>query len=235
MPADAKSPPDWHQIYQGYLFDLDGTLVDTAPDLNRALNFTLELINLPPVSEALTRHWVGHGARVMIKQALLYHNKQDPAALDDVDVEHLFTEFLQYYGAHIAHSSQPYPTVVDTLEHLHGAGKQLGVVTNKPAELSRRLLQTLELAHFFSVLVGGDTCAHPKPHPAPISLALDTLGLGPQQVLFVGDSETDVKAAHNSLLKVVCVPYGYNHGIDVNTLGANGVIEDFNRLLDAPH
>ncbi|MEM9623861.1 MAG: phosphoglycolate phosphatase [Pseudomonadota bacterium] len=219
----------WRQPYSGYLFDLDGTLIDTAPDLNRALNHTLSLLQLAPVDEAMTRHWVGHGARVMIEQALAFHNLQPDSV--GLGMDRLWQEFLDYYHAHIADFSRPYPGVVETLHQLQRNGAVLAVVTNKHADLSRTLLTELDLLHHFHTLVGGDTCTRPKPHPEPIWHCLEQIGLTAQQVLFVGDSATDVNAAKAADTRVVCMRDGYNHGIDPTTLGADEVIDNFKELL----
>ncbi len=213
----------WRRSFAGYLFDLDGTLIDTAPDLHAALNHTLTGSGLAPVDEAMTRHWVGHGARAMLQQAILHQQAE-------VDVEPLMAEFLDYYGQHLTDFSQPYTEVVETLQALHQAGAKLAVVTNKPFALSDRLLQQLGLRGLFAALVGGDTCEQPKPHAQPVHHCLQQLGLDTQQVLFVGDSQTDVLAAQNAGVTVVCLRDGYNHGMDVESLGADGVINTFEEL-----
>ncbi len=212
--------------YDAYLFDLDGTLVDTAPDINAALNFCLDRAGFDAVDEALTRHWVGHGARVLIGQALQHHHN----AATEVDV--LLPDFLEYYSGHLADHSRIYPEVTDALTALRAKGAQLAVVTNKLTELSVPLLEQIGLAPYFDLVVCGDTAAAPKPDPAPVKYCLDRFGgLAPNRALFVGDSETDVNAANAAGVPVVCVRDGYNHGVDVTTLALNGVIDSFSELL----
>ena len=216
---------DWRKPYKAYLFDLDGTLIDTAPDLNVALNHCLVAAGLAPVNETLTRHWVGHGARVMIQQALDFQSAQHAT-------QPLFDAFIAYYEQHSAVLSAPYPSVVATLDQLLAAGSVLGVVTNKLERLSERLLTDIGLRDYFDVVIGGDSTATPKPNPAPVFKALGALNVEACDALFVGDSQTDVLAAQAANLAVVCMREGYNHGIDVTTLNADAVIDSFTELLD---
>lgn len=207
--------------YAGYLFDLDGTLVDTAPDINRALNHALGRAGLAPVDEALTRHWVGHGARVLVQQALLH---QHPG---DADPERMLGDFLDHYAAHIADHSLPYPRVIEALEVLRGRGARLAVVTNKMSRLAVPLLQALDLTNLFDSIVCGDTAPLPKPAADPAWHACRELRLPPHQTLFVGDSTTDVACARAAGCPVVCVADGYNHGVAPEALGADAIIESF--------
>ncbi len=214
----------WQREYAAYLFDLDGTLVDTAPDINAALNHTLRPLGVSPISVDATRHWVGHGARALLEQALA-----------DLEVAHdiasLHAAFLQRYAANIAVLSTPYPTVEATLTVLKQRGAKLAVVTNKVTDLTERLLYAIELRDYFDFVVCGDTAANPKPAADPVALCLKQFAITADQALFVGDSETDVTAAKAAGVDVVCVRDGYNHGIDVTTLDPNGVIDRFDELL----
>jgi phosphoglycolate phosphatase len=211
--------------YPGYLFDLDGTLVDTAADLNAALNHALAGAGLAPVDLAHTRHWVGHGARVLIEQALAAQ------AATDVPVDSLYDAFLTYYQRHLAAISRPYPHVVETLEALSARGARLAVVTNKRAALTLPLLDALDLARHFDSIVCGDTTAQPKPAPDPALHACSALSIAPLDALFVGDSQTDVDCARAAGCPVVCVPDGYNHGVPAHRLGADAVIDSFRDLV----
>ena len=215
--------------YRAYLFDLDGTLVDTAPDLMRALNHALARADLGPVDEALTRHWVGHGVRAMLDAALAHHR----ATLSAERVDDLQTACLDYYGSHVADCSRPYPAVVDTLGAL-AQRSALAVVTNKPADLSKRLLAALDLDRFFTVVLGRGSTAKPKPDAMPALAACERLGVAPANTLFVGDSETDVLCARAAGCAVALYRYGYNHGRAPQSLGADRVIESFRELVVAP-
>jgi len=211
--------------YRGYLFDLDGTLVDTAPDINAAMNAALAAAGLEPVSEALTRHWVGHGARVLMQQALDYqHQAHD-------DLETLLADFIAHYEAHIANFSRPYPGVREALQALRDKGALLAVVTNKMTRLSLPLLEALDLSPFFHSIVCGDTTPRPKPAADPALFACEALSLRVRDVVFVGDSETDVACARAAGCDVVCVADGYNHGVAPQDLGADAIIDSFQDLV----
>jgi len=224
-PSTPQTPRTSWASYDAYLFDLDGTLIDTAPDIDAALNHCLQQAGIDGVEQSLTRHWVGHGSRVLIGQALQHHH------VANVDIESLLPDFLSYYKDNISAHSTIYPGVIDTLEAMKSQGAKLAVVTNKLTELSLPLLTQIGMTDYFDLVVCGDTASAAKPDPAPVNLCLDTFGLAPSAALFVGDSDTDVKAAQAAGVDVVCMRDGYNHGVDVNTLGANGVIDLFTELL----
>ena len=211
-----------------FLFDLDGTLVDTAPDLHDALNFALTSAKLGPVDIELTRHWVGHGAKKMISSALEQYNEHFPT---DTLIEELYVDFLAYYQRHIAIFSKPFIGVRLTIQHFAQKSYKLGVVTNKRYELSKSLLDNLNLLQYFNVVVGGDTLSVAKPEPDPILHACTVLDTSPANAVFVGDSNTDVHCARAAGCPVVLVPYGYNQGISVSTLGADRIVESLVDLI----
>ena len=212
--------------HKAYLFDLDGTLVDTAPDLSRALNHTLALAGLGDVDESLTRHWVGHGVRAMLEASFEHLGVRAEAG----ELDHYQTWLVDHYAAHIADHSVPYPAVVETLTTL-AARAPMAVVTNKPTDLSNRLLESLDLAHYFEVVVGRGSTANFKPHPEPALFACDRLGAAIEHALFIGDSETDVLCARAAGCDIVLYRYGYNHGKNPDHLGADRVIDSFDALV----
>ena len=213
--------------YDAYLFDLDGTLVDTAPDLGGALNASLRNAGLPGITEAQARMWIGHGAKFSLTQALDHHNLNlDPAAVDA-----LLDKFLNHYENHVAELSTLYAGVVDTLDALRQSGSKLAVVTNKPTRFTLPLLSGLALDGYFQSVVCGDTAALPKPAPDPILLCLKQLGATASCSLMVGDSVTDVDAAKAAQLDVACYRDGYNHGIDVVTLKPTLVFDRMDEIL----
>jgi phosphoglycolate phosphatase len=218
--------------YRAYLFDLDGTLVDSAPDICAALNAALDSIGMAPVEERLTRHWVGHGGRVLIEQALAHHGAAARIA-NDTEMARLLGVFVDYYGAHIADHSRLYPGVADALAGLAARGARLAVVTNKLAGLSLQVLDAFDLRRHFGAVVGGDTLPQRKPDPAPARHALRLLGVEAGDALFVGDSITDVDTARAAGCRVVCVRDGYNHGTPADALGADAVLEHFGELLQS--
>ena len=214
--------------YDAYLFDLDGTLVDTAPDLMHALNATLSNAGYATVGMALTRLWVGHGAKVMLAQAVRYQGKIPPNV---EELEEHYAFFLDRYRERIAVDGKPYAEVVRTLEKLAMRTWKLGVVTNKREDLSLQLLRELDLYKFFNIVVGGDTLQVQKPEPQPILYACNELVSVPSETLFVGDSSTDVHAARAAGCPVVCMRDGYNHNTPATELGADHVIDSFCQLL----
>ena len=214
--------------FDAYLFDLDGTLVDTAPDLMYALNQTLEHADFERVDLEATRHWVGHGAKVMLDQAI---KDQSGTTLSKDELAKLYEIFLVHYRSHISQDSEPYCGVVATLEKLMVRTRKLGVVTNKRQDLSMQLLRELDLYRFFNIVVGGDTLQVSKPEPQPLLYACNELVSTPEGTLFVGDSITDVSAARNAGCPVVCLRDGYNHNTPAEQLGADWVIDSFYELL----
>lgn len=210
-----------------WLFDLDGTLVDTAPDLHRALDATLLAHGHAATDEAMMREWVGAGAAVMIRRAL--------AAQDVVPDEDrsrvLLEDFLAHYREHIADHSRVYPGIRETLDLLTARGVAMACVTNKFEGLARQLLAALDLAPRFGAVLGGDSLAVRKPDAAPLIEACRQLGRSPARALMVGDSRTDVDAARNAGIPVVCVRYGYSQGEAVEDLGADALVESVRDLL----
>ena len=213
--------------YDAYLFDLDGTLVDTAPDLMAGLNVCLAEHGYMEVDEALTRRWVGHGVAKMIEQALVHQGSEEPPAHL---AKSMFDRFLEYYGAHIADESAPYPGVRETLDCL-GQRAGLGVVTNKVSRLTTRLLEALDLADPFGIVVCRDTIDAFKPAADPALYACASLGVDPARTLFVGDSITDVQCARAAGCDVVCVRYGYTGGVAPEDLGADRLIDSLTGLI----
>ncbi len=213
------------RIYSGYLFDLDGTLVDTAPDINAALNHALISHDCLPVEESLTRHWVGHGGRALVAEAV----SQQGLPIDLL--EPLVAAFLEYYPQHLSELSLPYPGVLTALQMLKDQDAKLAVVTNKLTRFTEPLLADLGLTPYFDLIVCGDTCERPKPAADPALHTCTHLGLEPTDALFVGDSDTDVGCARAAGCPVVVVRDGYNHGVPADELGADAVIESFSDLV----
>ena len=213
--------------YDAYLFDLDGTLVDTAPDLGRALDVCLREAGFPGVSEQQARHWIGYGARYSLTQALDHHE----LCLQRGQVDALLDRFLEYYLEHVADSSTPYESVIDTLDALHDANVKLAVVTNKPKRFVLPLLTSLSLDGYFDAVVCGDTAAKPKPAADPILWCLKELAITAKHALMVGDSSADVGAAKAAGVDVACFSKGYNHGIDVYSLEPSFVFDQMRQIL----
>ena len=211
--------------YAGYLFDLDGTLIDTAPDLTFALNHALLEFGFAGVDVETARNWVGQGARSALQRAVAHRGAPEEA------IDAMLASFLDCYRSHIAVGSRPFPEVEATLASLAERGTKLAVVTNKRAELTAKLLSEIGMAHHFDAVVAGDTAPRPKPAPDPALAACEALGLGAEDVLFVGDSLADVGCARAAGCAVACVAYGYRQGVAAADLGADAVIETFRDLL----
>ena len=213
--------------YEAYLFDLDGTLVDTAPDIMAGLNVAFAEHGYPTVDEARTRDWVGRGVLALIRLALAHHGQPDPPP-DVIDA--MVERFRDHYARHIADRGGPYPGVREALDALRGRAA-LGVVTNKPARLTGLLLDALDLSRYFGVVVAGDTLPVAKPAPDPALHACAELGVAARSALFVGDSTTDVACARAAGCDVVCVSYGYRAGARPEDLGADRIVDSLNALI----
>jgi len=206
-------------------FDLDGTLADTAPDLTGALNHALVRMGRAEVPEDSVRHMVGHGARALLQKGLAATGAMTPDL-----VEEGFPIFLEYYEAHIADRSRPFPGIEKALDTLAARGVRLAVCTNKLEGLSRRLLAALGWQDRFAALVGGDTLPVRKPDPAPLFEAIARAGGGP--AAFVGDSITDTDTARAAALPCVAVSFGFSDRPPAQ-LGANALIDHFDDLVPA--
>lgn len=207
------------------VFDLDGTLVDTAPDLLAALNVVLADADVAPISEQLGRRMIGHGAKAMIAGALRHHG----LPITEERLAPMHEQFLDFYTGNIAVHSRPFPDVVETLDRLAAAGVALAVCTNKLEMLARQLLDELGLSHRFAAIVGPDTLDVRKPDPGHVLGAIDLAGGDPLRAVMVGDSGLDVTAARRAEIFAVAVDFGYPEE-PVETLGADAVISHFEEL-----
>jgi phosphoglycolate phosphatase len=207
------------------IFDLDGTLVDTAPDLVGALNTVLHEQRLPPLPLATARVMVGRGARVLIEQGFA-------AAGEPLDAEHtpaLLKRFIDIYRARIALESRPFDGVTEALDALSAAGAILAVCTNKPTDLSLALLNALNLTDRFAAIIGADLAPTPKPDASHLLLTIDRCGGRPDRAVMVGDSATDIGAARAAHVPSVVVSFGYTE-IAARDLGADHLIDHFAEL-----
>ena len=202
------------------IFDLDGTLVDTAPDLLGALNRTLTGAGRQQVDRASLRHMVGHGSRVLIDQALRLTGEP----VDKERLAELVAVYIADYGNHIVDASLPFPGVVETLEAWKAEGVRMGVLTNKPQELSQMLLSKLGLDKYFMSLFGQGRAPYTKPDPRTFLDVLDDLGGG--AAVMIGDSITDVETARAAGAPVILVSFGYTPE-PASTLGADAVVDRF--------
>ncbi len=201
------------------LFDLDGTILDTAPDLAACANAMLAEIGRAPLPEETIRDYIGKGVQNLVTRSLEATGGASPEA-----AAHALEVFERLYLAGLAVRTKPYPGVVEGMERLARAGIAMGCVTNKASRFTMPLLERTDLLRFMGVVVSGDTVANKKPHPEPMLHAVGRLGVDPSQALMVGDSRNDVDSARAAGCPVVVVPYGYREGLAVEALGADAVV-----------
>lgn len=214
------------------LFDLDGTLLDTAADIALALNRTLSEYGWQPMALNDVKVMVGRGSPVLIERAAVAQG----VALDPAQQAAMVERFFHHYGEleeHDQFDARPYPGVQETLPLLHQAGLRMAVVTNKQHRFAVGLLRKLGLNQWLDLVVGGDTCERRKPDPQPLLFACDSLKCAPANTLMIGDSINDVSAARAAGIPVICVPYGYNEGRDPRTLPADAIIDSIAQLPKA--
>jgi phosphoglycolate phosphatase len=207
------------------VFDLDGTLVDTAPDLIDTLNFTLTRYDLPAVRFDAARPLIGGGARGMIERALAAEGRT--CSPDDVD--ELYAAFVAHYAEHIADRSRPFPGVEPVLDRLAAAGHRLAVCTNKLEWLARRLLDTLQLSGRFAAICGQDTFGVQKPNPQMFRGTVIRAGGEPAHAIMIGDSPTDLDTARAAAVPIIAVDFGYTD-VPMASLGPDRVISSFAQL-----
>ena len=204
------------------LIDVDGTLVDSVPDLAWCVDAMLERLGRPPRGEARVRDWVGNGVERLVRRALVGALDGEP---DAADFERAYPLFQALYAANTSQRSHLYPGVREGLDRLEAAGYRLGCVTNKAARFTEPLLRDLGLSGDFSLVICGDTLPTRKPDPGPLLHAAEFYGCQPERSLMIGDSVNDVAAARAAGFQIVCVSYGYNHGEDIRDAHPDAVID----------
>ncbi|MCQ9617604.1 phosphoglycolate phosphatase [Paenalcaligenes niemegkensis] len=208
--------------YSAVLLDLDGTLVDSIPDIAAAANAMLVDLGRNELSLQVITSFVGKGTDVLVQRTLLHDSGE--STFDAIEYEQARTLFAQHYESVNGEKSIAYDGVFEGLSAFKAMGCKLAVVTNKPIGFTIPLLNKLRLASYFDVVVGGDTTPEKKPHPLPFTYACEQLNIAPGQCLAVGDSINDALAARAAKIDVLVVPYGYNEGIDVQTLDVDGIV-----------
>jgi len=187
-------------------FDLDGTLIDSVPDLAGALNVMLHRLGLGGCDETQVRDWIGDGARTLVRRALL-------AQMDDRKAQEMFDValaiFMEAYGTMLCEKTVPYPGVDETLTYCRKKGSVMALVTNKPERFVAPILRTMGWGHLFDAVVGGDTLTTKKPDPAPLLHLCQTLSIRPEEVWMVGDSCNDILAAERAGIRSAGVVWGY--------------------------
>ena len=211
---------------EAILFDLDGTLIDSVPDLASAVNQMLQKLDRETFSEDTIRYWVGNGAQMLVKRALsgqtVINESIDPALFEKaLDI------FLTLYAKSLCKDTMPYPNVSDTLHTLKGSGYRLVIVTNKPYDFVAPILKGLNIDSLFEFWLGGDSLDKKKPDPLPLLRACEKLDLNVDQCVMVGDSRNDLLAAKAAGMQSIGVTYGYNYGEDIHIYEPDLIVDDF--------
>ncbi len=209
------------------LIDLDGTLVDSVPDLAFCVDAMMERLGRPPHGEAKVRNWVGNGVERLVRRSLLGQLEGEP---DEADFQRAYPVFLELYRDNTSKRSQLFPGVRDGLDWLQAAGYRLGCVTNKAAQFTEPLLRDLGVRDSFEIVISGDTLPRSKPDPLPLLHAADFFGVEPAAALMIGDSISDVKAARAAGFTIFCMSYGYNHGQDIRDYHPDAVLDSLTEV-----
>lgn len=221
------------ELFEGKLprlvmFDLDGTLMDSVPDLAAAVDKMLMLLGREPAGMARVRNWVGNGSKVLVRRALAGGLEHGGVA-DELADEALALFMQAYSGGH--ERTTVYPGVRECLDWLREHGVKLSIITNKPTQFIEPLLDEKGLAGYFQWLVGGDTLPQQKPDPAALFYVMNKAGVAPDESLFVGDSRNDVRAAKAAAVPCVALTYGYNHGEPIADEQPALVLDDLRELV----
>lgn len=223
----------FEQLFPGSLprlvmFDLDGTLVDSVPDLAAAVDNMLLKLGRKPAGIESVREWVGNGVHTLVRRALANHI--DAEGVDEVEAEHALELFNRFYedGHEL---TVVYPGVRDTLKWLHKQGVEMALITNKPERFVAPLLDQMKIGRYFRLIIGGDTLPQKKPDPAALFFVMKMTNIPASQSLFVGDSRSDVLAAKAAGVKCVALSYGYNHGRPIAEESPALVIDDLRKLI----
>lgn len=211
------------------IFDLDGTLINSALDLALAVNYMLETLKRETFSEEIIHGWVGNGALTLVRRALSGDRTVDESL--DVDyVEKALKIFLDYYSKNLCNATVPYPHVIETLTSLKEK-YTLTIVTNKPFDFVAPILEGLKMDGLFTYILGGDSLSERKPHPMPLLHVCEKLDIPIENAVMVGDSKNDILAANACSMDSVGVTYGYNYGEEIGVHKPNIVIDNFGNIL----
>jgi phosphoglycolate phosphatase len=222
------------KLFDLVMFDLDGTLIETAPEIMDAVNDTLRRFDLPEVTQQQVNNWIGHGTRELLIQALAYSGDSPVSVVRaSVSLNLIAHEFDKHYQRRCGTRSQLYPQVRETLVALRARGVKTAVVTNKEGRYTATVLDAHQLTPLLDCVVSGDTLPTKKPNPAGIDHCLAQFGVAKDRALFVGDSSIDVATARNAGVAVWALPYGYNMGEAIESCNPDRLIADCSALLNS--
>lgn len=211
------------------LIDVDGTLVDSVPDLAYCVDEMMKQLDMPVHGETKVRDWVGNGVERLTRRALIGQLDGEP---DEALFEKAYPIFLALYAENTCVRSCLYPGVKEGMEYMKAEGYKLGCVTNKDAQFTLPILKTLGIHDDFEIIVCGDTLDKKKPDPLPLLHSAEKLGVKPENAMMLGDSISDVKASRAAGFQITCMSYGYNHGVDINEANPDAVIDSMTELSD---
>ena len=211
------------------MIDVDGTLVDSVPDLAYCIDEMMQKLGLQKWGETKVRHWVGNGIPKLVERALTGELEGRPIK-EVFDIA--YPIFLDLYEDNTAQRSYLYDGVREGLDYLKSQGYQLGCVTNKSEQFTHPLLKVLGIFNDFKIIISGDTLAKRKPDPMPLLYCAEHFNLKPEECLMLGDSVSDVKAARAAGFDIICMSYGYNHGNDIADENPDLVIDSMSQLSD---
>lgn len=227
MPNTARKTMSFPLAVKMVMIDLDGTLIDTVPDLAAAANWMLADLGRKPWDEKHYRAWIGNGVPRFVKRALTGEMQAEP---DPELFEQAIEPFRRHYGEAVSVLSRPYPGVVDALEQLSARGFSLACITNKAGAFTLPLLKNLELDKYFQLVLSGDSLPRQKPDPLPLRHACKYFGIDAAHGVLIGDSSNDVHAARAAGMPVICVTYGYNHGHDIRQSLPDAVVDSLTEV-----
>ena len=212
------------------LFDLDGTLVDSVPDLAYSVDAALQMLELPMHGESKIRTWVGRGAENLIKDALTDGDREQVP--DQELFQKTFDLFSEIYLQNTYQRSLIYPGVLDALAHFKAVDIPMACVTNKRALFTDPVLDALKIKDYFSMVISGDTLARKKPEPDQLLHVASKHDIAPENCLMVGDSISDLNAARAAGMSVICVSYGYNHGMNIADFDPDHVVDNLLEITE---
>ena len=211
------------------LIDVDGTLVDSVPDLAWCVDAMMKQLGMPEHGEARVRHWVGNGVDRLVKRALINALDGEPeAALFDKALP----IFQDLYSENTSKRSCLYDGVIEALDFLKTTGVRIGCVTNKASQFTLPILKDLGISDYFETVLCGDQVERKKPDPQPLLMSAEKLGVDPKASLMLGDSMSDVKAARAAGFDIICMSYGYNHGEDIRDYNPDAVVDSMAEIKD---
>ena len=213
-------------------FDLDGTLLDTVHDLAGAVNALLDELGYPRLAAAEVRDMIGKGMPNLVRRAIARATGVSPVAIEDAEVASALVRYQSHYAARLGRETLPFPGMREGLDRLRSMGFPLAVITNKASRFVRPHLEQAGIADYFAQVVGGDDLPTRRPDPGPLLHVAAGFGVAPAQLLMVGDSVNDVTAARAAGCPVLVLPYGYNEGMPVQNLEADGIVGSLLAVAD---